>query len=437
VVDLSASTDNVRVRRVTTLFTYGSLLGTSLLGLANMILVARELGPSGRGDVAFFTAVSVISAYFLSLSIQEANANLASRGTVVQSFLASNSVGLAAVLGLVAISVAVGCVAYVPVLSRDVSALTFTVALASIPAMMLQVYFAYLARGSYYFTVANVALLSAPLLTLGLNVTLIAAGKLSVATAVSAWTAGNIASALILAVHHHLRTGYGRVNLPLAGESVRFGLQAHAGGVFAMGSYSLDLWILGATAPPADLGVYSVAVAWFQGLFLLPMAVSVVARPDIVRLDPARAADHVARLVRVTLLLTSISAGAICLLAPVLCTWVFGAAFEDAVGLLRILAPGAIGVCLVKILGAGLIARWRPLLESAAMGVGFSVALVLYLLLIPRFGGEGAAIASTIAYSCAGLAALVLACRAFSLRVMDLVPRSSDLRLGSRPVHTR
>jgi O-antigen/teichoic acid export membrane protein len=338
---------------------------------------------------------------------------------------------------LLAVTVAVGCVTYVPVLSREVSILAFAIALISIPALMLQFYLAYLARGSYCFTVANVALLSAPVLALGVNVALIGADELNVTTAIAAWTAGNIASVLILGAHQHFRTGYGRLNRPLARESVKFGLQAHAGGVFAMGSYSLDLWILGATAPTADLGIYSVAVAWFQGLFLLPMAVSAVARPDMVRLDPARAADHVARLVRVTLLLTSISAGALYVLAPVLCTWAFGDAFKDAAGLLRILAPGAIGVCIVKILGTGLIARWRPLLESAAMGVGFSVALALYLLLIPRFGGEGAAIASTIAYSSAGLAALVLARRAFSLRVVDLIPRSSDLRSVRGLLHTR
>jgi O-antigen/teichoic acid export membrane protein len=406
--------------------TYGSYLGVALLGLVNVLLIARALGPVGRGEVTFLMTVAGITGYVFNLSVHESNANFSGLKAGRIPALATNSVLFAVALGAVAAAAAVAALAFVPFLSEDVSSTDLAIALVSIPAVMVQTYFVYLARGSYRFTVANVALLTAPAVSASGNVALVATDTMSVTAALTVWSAGNVASAVLLMVRHAVSDGFGAPDRELAGESVTFGAKSHVGGILATGSYRMDQWIVGAVAGSRELGLYAVAVAWFEGLFLLPMAIASVARPDLVRAGPEEAGRVTAGLFRSTLIVTGLFAAILAVAAPLLCTGVFGDDFSGAVEPLRLLAAGALGVSAAKLIGIALIAQRRPLLESASMGLGFVVAITLYLVLIPEYGANGAAVASTIAYTAAGLAAAVFLVREMRVRPAELIPRPAD-----------
>lgn len=408
--------------------TYASYLGVSLLSLLNVLLVARILGPVGRGEVTFLMTVAGISGYLFNFSIHEANANLGGLKAHRQPALGTNSLLLSLGLGALAAGVATLALAYAPFLSEDVPASHLAIALASIPAVTAQTYLVYLARGSYRFTIANVALLVAPATALLADATLALAEALTVTTALAAWSGGLALSAGVLAVQHARRVGYGWPDPELAREAVAFGAKSHIGGVLATGSYRMDQWIVGAVSGPRELGLYSVAVAWFEGLFLLPMAVGAVARPDLVRADRAEAGQRTAVLFRVTLLATALLAVALVIAAPVLCGGIFGERFDGSVEPLRLLAIGSLGIVGAKVIGVTLIAQRRPLLESASMGIGFVVAIALYVALIPPLGANGAAIGSAVAYTVAGVAAAVFLVRGIGLAPAQLIPHAGDAR---------
>jgi O-antigen/teichoic acid export membrane protein len=83
--------------------------------------------------------------------------------------------------------------------------------------------------------------------------------------------------------------GFGRPSPSLARGTLGFGLKSHIGRVMLLGNYRLDQWILGAIAGATQLGLYSVAVAFAEALFLLPTALSAVQRPELVRASEAEA----------------------------------------------------------------------------------------------------------------------------------------------------
>jgi O-antigen/teichoic acid export membrane protein len=421
--------------------TYASYLGVSTIGLANVLLVSRVLGPAGRGEVVFLMTVAGISGYLFNLSVQEANANLSGLKAHRRPSLGTNSILLSVALGLLAAGAATLALAYAPFLSEDVPASHLIIALASIPSVTLQTYLVYLARGSYQFTIANLSMLVAPVVSILANAILALTGTLSVTTALLSWSVGLGLSATVLVVDHALRVGYGRADPGLAREAVSFGAKSHVGGVLATGSYRMDQWILGAVAGPRELGLYSVAVAWFEGLFLLPMAIGAVARPDLVLAKGAEAGRRAAMLFRVTLVVTTVFAIGLIIAAPLLCTVLFGEEFSGSVEPLRLLAVGSLGIVGAKVIGVALIAQRRPLLESASMGLGFVVAIALYVLLIPSLGADGAAIGSAVAYTVAGVASAAFLVRAFGVPIVELVPRPSDVRaiaeLASRALPAR
>jgi O-antigen/teichoic acid export membrane protein len=222
--------------------------------------------------------------------------------------------------------------------------------------------------------------------------------------------------------------GFGRPDFALARRSVRFGARAHVGRVMQLGNYRLDQILIGSIAGARELGLYSVAVAWAEALWFLPTALSAVQRPDLVRartrMDAAR---QTARAFRATALVTLVFGAAMVALAPILCTTIFGADFSGSVDDLRVLVTGAFGMVALKLFGNALVARGHPGMQSTAIGAGFAFTVVLDVILIPELGGLGAALASSIAYTAAGIVVIVICLRTLGGRAAELVPRGGDV----------
>jgi Na+-driven multidrug efflux pump len=80
------------------------------------------------------------------------------------------------------------------------------------------------------------------------------------------------------------------------------------------------------------------------------------------------------------------------------------------------------------LLGDALTAQRRPLLSSVPVALGLVCTVVLDVLLIPHHGGMGAAVASTVAYTVAGIAACVTFTRALGAGRRNLTPHVADFR---------
>ena len=140
---------------------------------------------------------------------------------------------------------------------------------------------------------------------------------------------------------------------------------------------------------------------------------------------------------RGALLLTLASTVGMVLLAPFLCTTIFGSEFSGSVEMLRVLCLGSFGIATLKLLGNALTAQRRPLLETGAVAVAFVTVFALDFALIPDHGGLGASIASAVSYTLGGLAAAVIFGRTLGAGIRDLIPRPSDLVALWRSVMAR
>jgi O-antigen/teichoic acid export membrane protein len=272
------------------------------------------------------------------------------------------------------------------------------------------------------------AWLVSPVTSVTLNLTFALVGALSVATAIAAWTLGQVLAASVIVVDIARRVGFARPDWRLARRCLSFGSQTHLGRFMGVGTYRIDQWFVGAIAGSRELGRYSVAVAWAEVLYYISGVLVMIQRPDLVRATRAEAARLGAQVLRVAVILAVPLAVGLILVAPVLCVTLFGEGFRGAVDDLRVLALGVVGIVSLDLLGSALNAQRRPMLSTAASGVAFAATISLDILLIPQHGGLGAAIATAAAYSVGGLAAAVIFTRALGGRLGDLVPQSSDVR---------
>ena len=54
---------------------YGTQLIAATLQLLNVLVIARELGPTGRGEVVFLSAIAYLTAQVAALGVHQAAAN--------------------------------------------------------------------------------------------------------------------------------------------------------------------------------------------------------------------------------------------------------------------------------------------------------------------------------------------------------------------------
>ncbi|MFI7544846.1 polysaccharide biosynthesis C-terminal domain-containing protein [Actinoplanes sp. NPDC049599] len=420
-----------------TIQTYGSYLVASAGGLANVVLTARMLGASGRGEVAFLTSVAGMVAFLASLSAYEAMINISGALPERRPALAGAGVVLAGVLGTLGATAAWIVLWAVPTPGIQFTDTDVMIAVSAIPISILQINFLNLARASYGLAMASLGWISAPLTTLALNVGFAVLGGLTIRVAIMDWVIGLAVSAGLVVAHVGRASGFAIPPARLLRQILGFGLRSHLGGVMLTGTYRLDTWLLGAYAGARELGTYSVAVAWFDAIVHLSRAVSVTFRPDLLRASAEDAGRQSARIFRVCAVLVLIIVGGTVLAAPILCVVIFGPEFSDSVLDLRILAFGAFGLMALNIFGTALIAQQRPILESIAHSVGFAVAIVLYVVMIPPFGATGAAMASAVSYLICGIVALGLVHRTLGMQYRSLLPRSSDIAHLVRSLHER
>jgi O-antigen/teichoic acid export membrane protein len=409
-------------------FAYSTQVAVAVLSLGNVLIVARALGPTGRGDVVFLITIAILSSQFASLSVSEAISVRAGTNPEQRPSLASNAAVLAAVLGLATVAALVLLVLGIPGIGPHLSVSLWAMALAVIAPLILQEYLSRLAMAEYRFSIANAAFLVPAVFQVVVNGSLYSAGELTVARAMLAWVGGQLL-ALMLLVLGVVRSGagFGRPDPTLGRSMVGFGLKAHGSRSLMWGNYRLDMWLVGALAGSRELGLYSVAVAWAEGLFLLPQAIAIIQRPDLVRDDAATAGRRAATGFRLATLASVPLVLGLVLAAPFLCEMVFGADFGGSAGMLRVLSVGGFGIVAAKLLGSALIAQKRPLLETIATAGAFVVTVVLDVVLIPGHGGMGAAIASSTAYMIGGSLVALIAARTLRFSLGDLVPTLSDV----------
>ncbi|MDQ3875690.1 MAG: oligosaccharide flippase family protein [Actinomycetota bacterium] len=395
--------------------------------LINVLILARALGPAGRGSVAFVIAVFVLTGGLASLGLEQANANLGGTRPERRATLATNSLLAALVVGAGAALLVGLLLAVVPAARGEADVRLLLLALAVLPSGLLGDYLKYLLQSDYRFGVTNAAWIASPAATALVNGSLAAAGRLSVALAVAVFAATNVLATSILAVSVARNFGFGRPDLGLARVAFSFGLKTHVTRFLVFGTYRADQWLLGAIAGPYELGLYSIALSITELLFYVSGVIVLVQRPHLVRALPAAAAEFAARIFRRALVLSGIAGAALFVLAPPLTVVLFGEEFRESGSYVRILAFAAFGVLAIDLFSNAATAQRRPLLPAAAAGAALLLMVTLNLVLAPELGALGAALAKTAAYTAGGATMVILFLRVFGSDHRALVLRQDDI----------
>lgn len=420
---------------------------TSLLILGvNMVtgvLLARTLGPSGRGELAAILLWPALLVILGSIGVTDSITYHAARQTVPIETIVG-TVALVWVVQTIAI-VAVGAVFIPQVMSQYGSQTTHLAVLyltIYTPLFLALDYILGLLKGIHRFGGFQALRLGLIVITgVGLVLTF-ELGVLEVGVAVGTYATAYAAIGLVALVVLRRTCPQAPVfDSRFARTLIGFAVKSHTSSVSSFFNERLDQLVIAVFLAPAQLGLYVIAVTLTSLTNLVGYSVSAIALPVVAAERAERVqADAVRRYIRLTLLGAIAITVPMLLLAPALIDVFFGSSFAPAASVTRVLLIAAAVLTITRLVQALLKAAGRPLDAGVSEFVAVGVTLVSLAVLLPWLGILGAGVASLLAYCASAGWTAKRASRAFglsSVRFLLLTPGAGHSPASALEARTR
>lgn len=377
--------------------TAGLNIALTCLSAGAGLLIARTLGPNGRGQyaavVVWFGMVLVAGelgqpaaiTYFVASQRQHA------RDYVATSRVLMLSSGLLAAAAGWMVS---------PELGRHQSQLVACYRVMFVTCVISFVSATYVfALQATNLPTWNIVRASQPVLFFCLIGGLQVLGRLTLSTTVVTLSF-TVFAQTIVAYWMCRRAGLlgGRIAGHLAAPLLRYGSSQIAANAPTALNSRLDQIILSSTASYQSLGVYAVAVSVTSLGLPAVSAIGYVLFPRIAAQPTGSTAALERRAIQVSMVASLGMMLIVSALAPWVIPLVFGRAYSEASQVVWILAFGGLFLASGSVMGDLLRGRGQPLAVAVAQGFGAVVTVSLLLILLPIWGIRGAAVSSSAAY---------------------------------------
>jgi O-antigen/teichoic acid export membrane protein len=383
-------------------------VGSLILQISAVVLLAHMLGPEGYGQYAVAILLPGVLAVVLSLGMRAASVYALGRGALIHVVLRWNlrlgSLVVACGAALSAILVAHASDRLFPGIPPQL----LWIGACGFPAVWFYNSLSSMLHGIQDFRRYNLTMLINPAAALVAVILLVWIAGSGASGAVVAWASGQMCglalSAWFVRQHCAAESANAPSNSPERPD-LKYGLKSYLSHILAFLNYRLDIFLVNLFLGPAGAGIYTVAVRIAEQLWLIPAAAATVLLP---RLAGLHAAEETRRqLTPIVARWVTLAGLGIAVTLAATVDWIvnlaFGPDYAQTAAVLRWLLPGIVAYTSVMVLSPDLMARGRPDLNGWAAGVSLAVNVVGNLILIPRYGVIGAALASTLAYVIAGL----------------------------------
>lgn len=420
-----------------TLHAFGVNIFLLPLGIVTSVLIARSVGPAGKGSLDLIIATSALLGMVLSMSLPQGVTFVVAQGKVAANVIASQLIVVSLLQAMVALIVLslLQFTPYFEMFLPNWGLLVIAGVVLYVWVDLVTKFWSGILAGQQQIAVVNNAefvgrvaqflsifILSAALYFSGRQLSV---GVLFVVTL----------SASVL-INVLLLTSLGfkfRLSRDLTGlrAAANFAVPCYAANVAQFLNYKLDVFVVGYFLGKASVGRYTLAVSLGQLLWLMSNSVATVLLPKIAAsTDEGVNIRHTARVTRLSLWATAVCGLALGALATQAIPFAYGEAFRPSVMALLWLLPGIVLFSIANVLAAYIAGIGKPRLNLLVSGVSLVVTITLDLLLIPKLNIVGAAIASTVSYSISALLLVVFFMRETGAPLREvLLPTSEDLRM--------
>jgi len=369
-------------------------LVTNALGILIGIIIAKSLGPIGKGA---FSSVQLVQSGVVSVT--------AGAGSAITYFLTNKKRSVASFIGalaslLLVVSVISWLLLGLWALKYGLTTVIYVVALA-IPASIVLSW-----RNFYYMGIGKIKQLNIQSIFVSVSlflaiILLVLILHFGISGVFAAWLISLYLSAIVI-VADAIKTANGFEGLKFGADFkqlIHFGSRTALNGIVGFLNLRMDSIILIALLGVSKFGIYSVATAAAEMMFFVSGSFVMAIARDIGILNFNLSAEMTAKAARSITLVLVLIAIPVVVLAPWLIHSLYGDRFVTGTSALRILVLGVILRAQAAPVGTFITYQMgRPMVLFYYSVALIGVQSALCFALIPRLGITGAAIASTSTY---------------------------------------
>lgn len=403
-------------------------------GIGTSVILARTLGPEGRGVYGIATLFASLVLTFSNFGIGPAAAYYVARKKFSPQEVLWNNALLSFVIGIFSILVSLLLlISFGHTLFPGIPVSYLLLALLLVPIELFFSYTNYVLLGSQHivwFNYAQVAHQTLFLVFLVFALLILKAGVLG--SLIARLAAGIVADVIVFsfarAIGDNCKPHF---SLEYIKGAVTYGAQAHLANVLFFLIFRADMFFVNLFLGPAHVGLYAITVGLTEKIWMLSEAASIVLFPQVAaEIDNVKVTRFTPLVTRTVLWITVLGALVLGLLSHRVVLLLYGEAFLPAVTALQILLGGVVTLSAGRVLGSDIAGRGKPIDNAYRAFAAAATNIALNVLWIPRFGIIGAAWASTVSYTISFLIALFLYCRLSGNRwTKVLLPQRGDWAL--------
>lgn len=410
-----------------------------VVGLGTSIILARVLGPEGKGIFALATLLPSLVVAFGNFGIGPATAFYVARGDFRRQEILGNNVLLSLALG--AVGVLAGFMIIVFFRQRlfpGVASGYLYFVLVLIPIELFISYTRYVLLGAQSIKKYNYVEILQGIIYLCLIIIALLALNAGIAGAIVCVTLN--LSVIGAITYFWSKSAAGGVEFSINRTYIRkttaYGLQVHLANILGFLNYRIDMLFISAFLGPSAVGLYTIGVGLVEKLWLVSYAASTVLFPRVsAEKDEGRRNAFTPLVARTVLWATALGAIVLGSLSRFLIQFLFSEAYLPAAGALQALLVGTVTLSAWRVMSNDIAGRGRPSLNIYIGIVTVATNVVLNWIWIPRFGISGAAWASTVSYSVAFLGALIIYCYLSGNKWYRIIlPQRGDISIYVRSI---
>ncbi len=399
-----------------------------VLNVMTGVITARLLAPQGRGELASIIMWPAFLGGLMSMGIPTSLIYQMRNGAAQFD----EFVGTALVLGLIngAIAAVIGVIGLPYFLHGYPPHVLYFArwAVLTAPLVTLSVILATTAQAAQNFARFNKFRLLPSVVILTVLLLLAAFRVLTPATAALAYIVSSLPAVVWNGLWVKRVFNLRFDNIPhYAGILLNYGFRVWGMDLIGGIGDQVDRILVVAFLSPRDMGLYVVALSSARLFSIVPASLSSVMTPKIIKLGPELGAPLLVRTARIAFMAMLAAALPLGLLSKYALTFVYGHKFIAAVPVFRVLLAEAVIGGFTWLLVQGFSSLGKPGRATIQQMVGLSASIPLLLILVPRFGINGACFALLGATTLRSVFAIASYKLLFGENLRHFIPRFSDI----------
>lgn len=378
--------------------TFVTQITTIIIGLISGVIIARYLGPTGKGVFTLLSVLTSVVVIFGNIGFPAAQIYFLGRRSELLPGITGISIWFGFIGGSIITLLAYLGIRFFPdIIIKGIEPLLALIIILTLPFYFTTQFIRNILLGCQKILPYNLIDLIIQVLFLIVAALVLIIMRMDIRHLIISWALIGVVGtfAYILYLNKLCPVTFS-FDFKLFYEMISYGIKSYVSSLLGFLILRFDTFIVNYYLGNDGAGIYSIAVALGNLIYIFPGVVGILLFPMVASGNSS--GEFTQKVIRHTIFITFILGCTTILLAKWLILFLYGDRFSGAVIPFYWLLPGILFLSISSLLMQDLAGRGLPPIVYIAPAIALALNVVANMVLIPRYGISGASISSTIAY---------------------------------------